>query len=62
MHRFILEYLERLDKLLVTIERLGAIISRKKFNIGVDSLTIIRYYYDKDKRYPNIAKVEIIIS
>ena len=47
VRRVVLEYLIKLDVLLANIERAGTTISGEKFDIYIEGVNIVSYYYDR---------------
>ena len=62
IRKFMLEYFQNLDKVLANIKRAGIIISGKKSKFCVKGIKVIGYIYDTDRRYPEIAKIMIIVK
>ena len=57
VRKFVLEYLQNLDRVLTNIERSRATISVKKLMFYQADLKIIGYVCDANGRYPKISKI-----
>ncbi len=55
--RYVLEYIQNLNKVLGDLERVGVTIAGAKFQFCRTSIKIMGYNCDADGRYPNTSKV-----
>lgn len=62
IRRYILEYIQNLDKVLTDLEKAGVIIARAKCQFCRAGLKIVGYICDSNGCYPNTSKVLIILD
>jgi hypothetical protein len=59
---YIFKHIQALDRVLVNIERAGAIISGAKSQFGMAGLSIVGYVCNSSGRYPATAKIIKILE
>jgi hypothetical protein len=62
IRRFILEYIQNLDRVLADVERLGTTILAEKSKFCMAGLKIVRFTCNAEGRHPDSTKVAKILQ
>ena len=61
VRKFVLKYIQNLNKVLTDIERAGEVISAEKSKFDFAELIVIGYVCDNNERHPEQAKIAKIV-
>ena len=62
IHHFILEYLQTLDHVFLTLKLVNVKIFEEKLHFDQSEIIIIKYLYNYEKRYLKAAKITKIMN
>ena len=62
IRKYVLEYLQALNQVLVNVELSGIKLNKGKSHFSLSKIVIIEYIYDYDKRHSKVIKIIKIIK